>query len=68
MPKPFTRGCCVVDDAITVPPDAKAADLEGYRLRVQSEMDRLAVIAETWADTGRLPSDGSSAKPFKLAS
>ena len=54
LPKPFTRACCVVADPIAVPPDAKAGELEAYRLRVQAEMDRLAGVAEGWAATGRL--------------
>lgn len=68
IPKPFTRTCCVIDQAIAVPPDAKTAELEVYRLRVQTEMERLAVVAEGWAETGRLvvpPLQGTS---LKLAS
>ena len=68
VPKPFSRACCVVDRAIEVPSSAKAADLEDYRLQVQSEMDRLAGIAEGWATTGRLSNTSPVDMPRKLAS
>lgn len=68
VPKPFTRACCVVADAIEVPEDAKTADLETYRLRLQEEMDRLAVLAEGWAETGHWPKETTPAPPLKLAS
>lgn len=68
VPKPFTRACCVIDRAITVPPEAKTADLETYRLEVQTEMDRLAVVAETWASTGQLAVTSHSMIPRRRAS
>ena len=67
IPKPFTRACCVVNTPISVPADAKTNELEEYRQRVQAEMDRLAAIAEGWAEHGRLEIPGTTA-PFKLAS
>lgn len=69
IPKPFTRARCVFGEPMGVPAGLKLAALEPYRARVQAEMDRLTVAAETWAETGRLDTATlRAATPLKLAS
>jgi lysophospholipid acyltransferase (LPLAT)-like uncharacterized protein len=70
VPKPFTRACCVISEAISVPANAKTGELETYRLQVQAEMDRLAVIADDFAERGRKVNAASpnSTLPLKRAS
>jgi lysophospholipid acyltransferase (LPLAT)-like uncharacterized protein len=69
IPKPFARAKCLTADPIAVPPGLKAAELEPYRLRIQTEMDRLNLLAEGWADTGRLtPPPADAEGPRRLAS
>lgn len=50
IPKPFSRACCVADEAIAIPPGIGLGELEIYRLQVQAAMDRLADLAERWAE------------------
>lgn len=52
LPKPFTRAVCVTDDPISLPPNLRAAELEDHRQRVQREMERLNVRAESIAAHG----------------
>ncbi len=69
IPKPFTRAKCLTGDPIAVPPGLRSAALEPFRLRVQTEMDRLNDLAEAWAETGRLELPPASAdQPARLAS
>jgi lysophospholipid acyltransferase (LPLAT)-like uncharacterized protein len=46
LPKPLSRGACVVGRAITVPPDLEADGIEAYRLQLQTELDRVQAMAE----------------------
>lgn len=66
VPRPFTPARVVFADPITVPAGLRAAGLEEFRLLVQAEMDRVNVLAEGWAESGRLALP--PAEPRKLAS
>jgi len=41
IPKPFSRGCYLFGEPLTIPPDLAREQIEFYRNRVQSEMDRI---------------------------
>ena len=52
IPKPFAKVYAVAGEPITIPPDADRNELDAYAMRVQDEMDRLAVYAESLIKTG----------------
>lgn len=60
IPKPCSRGRVVAGDLFAVPPNLRSAALEEYRLRLQSEMDRVNAMAESWVENGRLDRPDSS--------
>jgi lysophospholipid acyltransferase (LPLAT)-like uncharacterized protein len=68
VPRPFSAARCLIGEGVVVPPGLKAAQLEPYRLRIQSEMDRLNAAAEAWAETGRLELPPPAEQPLRLAS
>jgi hypothetical protein len=41
IPKPFSRGCYLFGEPLSIPPDLSRDEIERHRARVQSEMDRL---------------------------
>ena len=51
IPKPFAKVYAVAGEPITIPPDADRNELDAYAMRVQNEMDRLAVYAESLIET-----------------
>lgn len=57
VPRPGSRAVLITGRPITVPADAKSAELETYRGRVQAEMERVNAAAERWAATGRLDAE-----------
>lgn len=53
VPRPFSRARAVAGPPIYVPSDADRAQLETYRLRVESILNELTQRAEAWADSGQ---------------
>ncbi|OWK36301.1 lysophospholipid acyltransferase family protein [Fimbriiglobus ruber] len=53
IPRPGSRARMVTAGSIAVPAGLRSAQLEPYRVMVQAEMDRLATVAERWAETNR---------------
>ncbi len=41
IPKPFSRGCYLGGDPISIPPDLSREQIEFHRARIQAEMERL---------------------------
>jgi lysophospholipid acyltransferase (LPLAT)-like uncharacterized protein len=58
LPRPLSRSTCVTAAPITVPADAKRADLESYRVRVEEALQTATKVAERWAETGSWPGRG----------
>jgi lysophospholipid acyltransferase (LPLAT)-like uncharacterized protein len=46
LPKPWSRGVCVVGKPLVVPPDLSSEAIEEHRKRLQVEMDRVQACAE----------------------
>jgi lysophospholipid acyltransferase (LPLAT)-like uncharacterized protein len=55
IPQPCMRAKILSGEPIHVPAKLRTDGLEHYRGIVQTEMDRLSNLAETWADTNILP-------------
>jgi len=68
IPRPFTRSRGITGKPIVVPDGLKAAELEPYRQLVQTEMDNVNHLAESWADTGRLELPNTREPHSRLAS
>lgn len=71
IPRPGSRAKQITATPIAVPQGLRAAELERYRLLVQSELDRLTAAAERWAETNRFelpPPDAATVLPHRLAS
>ncbi|MDX2038384.1 MAG: lysophospholipid acyltransferase family protein [Isosphaeraceae bacterium] len=49
VPRPFRAACCVVPEAVTVPPDADRDTLEACRTEVERRMRAATDEAEAWA-------------------
>jgi lysophospholipid acyltransferase (LPLAT)-like uncharacterized protein len=49
VPRPFRKFVVMTDTPVVVPADADRDGLEAYRLRVQNELDRLTLLAESQA-------------------
>ena len=55
IPKPGCRAKIILGVPMSIPPKLKADQLEEYRQKVQTEMERLTPLAEEWAMTNRWP-------------
>lgn len=54
VPRPFSRVRCLFGEPLVVPPSLSQDGLEPHRGRLQTELDRLTIAAQSWADTDRL--------------
>lgn len=52
IPRPWSRGICVMAEPIRIPPDADRDQLEEFRLQVERAMREVSETAERWAETG----------------
>jgi hypothetical protein len=70
VPKPCSRAKVIFGEPMAVPPKLRSDGLDGWRLTVQAEMDRLNAAAERWAETNRfeLPPSSPPAPAVRLAS
>jgi lysophospholipid acyltransferase (LPLAT)-like uncharacterized protein len=68
IPKPFSRAFFVTAEPIFVPDGLKTAELEPYRLLVQSEMDRMNALAEQLAAGRKIQRDGEYEPTVRRAS
>lgn len=68
IPRPGSRARMIFGEPIAVPDGLKTDGLEQYRLRVQTEMDRLTDAAERWAETNRLDLAAAPPASVRLAS
>jgi lysophospholipid acyltransferase (LPLAT)-like uncharacterized protein len=57
LPRPFSRGRCVIGLPITVPTGAEKDELEPYRRLVEEALHRVTDRAERWAEEGQWPMD-----------
>ena len=55
VPRPWSRGRCVLGKPIFISPRTDRDWLEEQRLRVQEAMDEVNTLAEQWAETGEWP-------------
>lgn len=46
LPKPLSRGACVVGRAVMIPPDLTNESIEAYRQQLQAELDRVQERAD----------------------
>jgi lysophospholipid acyltransferase (LPLAT)-like uncharacterized protein len=68
IPRPCSRARMIFGEPIAIPDGLKADALEGYRLQVQDEMDRLTDAAERWAETNRFDLPATPQASVRLAS
>lgn len=61
LPKPFSRGVCLMGFPMSIPSDMAADQVEHFSQQVKSAIDELTRLAQEWADTGRRPA--TSAPP-----
>ena len=61
VPKPCTRAKVVSSEPFAIPPNLRTEGLDRHRAIIQTELDRLTMIAEHWATTNRF--DESAASP-----
>ena len=54
VPRPFSRVRCLFGKPIIIPAGLTPDSLESHASFLQSELDRLTVAAQSWADTSRL--------------
>jgi len=54
IPRPFSQVRCLFGEPLIVPPDLSPDALDPHVVRLQTELDRLTLAAERWAETGRL--------------
>ena len=54
VPRPFSRARLITGEPVPIPAGLKMAQLEAALAPLQAEMDRLTLLAEDWAVTGKL--------------
>lgn len=54
VPKPFSRGRCILSPEIFVPPDIDVETTVEYALAIEKAMTQLCELAEDWAASGEL--------------
>jgi lysophospholipid acyltransferase (LPLAT)-like uncharacterized protein len=53
VPVPFSRARAVAGPPLQVPPDLERDALEDWRVRVESHLNTMTELAESWAQSGR---------------
>ena len=53
IPRPYSRARGIVSPRIQIPPNLHRDDIEHYRQRVETLLNRLTTAAEDWAESGR---------------
>lgn len=53
IPRPYTRGRCILSSDLWIPPDLDRDGLETHRLRIEELLNALSEEAEQWALSGR---------------
>lgn len=52
VPKPFSRGRAVTSEEIFIPADLDRAQIEAWRLRIESRLNEVSDDAQEWANSG----------------
>lgn len=67
IPKPYSRACVVTAEPLSIPGDLDREGLEGYRRRLEDQMNALTAQAELAACSGKRPVGVPATVPDTLA-